>query len=241
MRLAVISDIHGNLEAFRQVLADIDLARADDILCLGDLIGYGPEPEEVVVLVRERNISCVLGNHELGLLDRSHLDWFNPPTRDCLLLTETLLSPGTIDYLRRLPPAMVRHGCRCVHGYPPNSTTTYLFQVSDREMLRTLGAMAEAVCFVGHTHGLEIIGLSGRELLRLPLGPGVTPLAGATRWIINVGSVGQPRDGNNRAKYVIWDKDEEIIEVRFVPYDIGQTVRTVKERGFPEWCGQRLW
>jgi predicted phosphodiesterase len=241
MRLAIISDIHGNLEAFRQVLADIDRAQVDDIVCLGDCIGYGPEPEEVVGLIRERGIPCVLGNHELGLLDRTYLDWFNPPTRDCLLLTETFLSKATMDYLGAFPPAMIRHGARCVHGCPPDSVTAYLFQVSDRELVRSLRATAEAVCFVGHTHDLAIIGLSGEGLLRLPLGPGVTPLVGATRWIINVGSVGQPRDGNNKAKYVIWDVEEETIEVRFVAYDIAHTVDKVKERGFPEWCGRRLW
>jgi len=241
MRVAVVSDIHGNLEAFRQVLADIDLADIDEVMCLGDCIGYGPEPEEVIALVRGRDIPCVLGNHELGLLDRAYLDWFNPPTRDCLLLTENLLSAGTIHYLGDLPTAIIRYGCRFVHGYPPDSIVTYLFQVSDRELLRSLKAAMEGVCFVGHTHDLEIIGLSGKQLLRLPLGPGLTPLVGATRWIINVGSVGQPRDGNNKAKYVIWDKEEETIDVRFVAYDIAQTVHRVRERGFPEWCGQRLW
>lgn len=241
MRLAVISDIHGNLEAFRQVLADIDRSHVDEIVCLGDCIGYGPEPEEVVGLVRERDIPCVLGNHELGLLDRTYLDWFNPPTRDCLLHTETFLSKATMDYLGTFPPAMVRQGSRCVHGYPPNSVTTYLFQVSDRGLLRSLRATAETVCFVGHTHDLGIIGLSGEGLFRLHPGPGVIPLVGATRWIINVGSVGQPRDGNNKSKYVIWDPEEETLEVRFVAYDIAHTASKVKERGFPEWCGRRLW
>jgi len=241
MRLAVISDIHGNLEAFRQVLADIDRSQVDDIVCLGDCIGYGPEPEEVVGLVRERDIPCVLGNHELGLLDRTYLDWFNPPTRDCLLLTATFLSKATMDYLGSFPPAMVRHGCRCVHGYPPDSVTAYLFHVSERELVRSLRGATEPVCFVGHTHDLAIIGLGGEGLLRLPLGPGVTPLGGAIRWIVNVGSVGQPRDGNNQAKYVIWDREEATIETRFVAYDITRTVSKVKERGFPEWCGRRLW
>jgi predicted phosphodiesterase len=241
MRLAVISDIHGNLEAFRQVLADIDRSQIDNIVCLGDCIGYGPEPEEVVGLVRELDIPCVLGNHELGLLDRTYLDWFNPPTRDCLLHTETFLSKATMDYLGSFPPALVRHGSRCVHGYPPDSVTTYLFQVAARELARSLKATAEAVCFVGHTHDLAIIGLGSEGLLRLPLGPGVTPLVGAPRWIINVGSVGQPRDGNNKAKYVIWDPEEATVEVRFVAYEIAHTVAKMKERGFPEWCGRRLW
>jgi diadenosine tetraphosphatase ApaH/serine/threonine PP2A family protein phosphatase len=136
---------------------------------------------------------------------------------------------------------MVRHGCRCVHGYPPDSVTAYLFQVSDRELVRSLRGATEAVCFVGHTHDLAIIGLGSEGLLRLPLGPGLTPLVGAPRWIINVGSVGQPRDGNNKAKYVIWDPGQKTIEVRFVAYNIAVTAGKVTERGFPEWCGRRLW
>lgn len=102
MRLAVVSDIHGNLEAFKQVLLDIDRSEVDGVVCLGDCIGYGPEPDQVVSLVRRKNIPSVMGNHELGLVNKSYLGWFNQPTQRSLLLTQELLSSDTLPMILRL-------------------------------------------------------------------------------------------------------------------------------------------
>ena len=111
MRIAVLSDVHGNLEALREVLADIDRSRTDAVLCLGDNIGYGPEPEAVVESIRERGIPCVMGNHELGLVDETYLDWFNTSARLSLLLTRELISSDTLEYMRRLQPSLSFQAC----------------------------------------------------------------------------------------------------------------------------------
>ncbi|UCG80249.1 MAG: metallophosphoesterase, partial [Desulfobacterales bacterium] len=105
MRLAIISDIHGNLEAFKEVLADIDQSKVDEIASLGDNIGYGPEPEEVVQLIRKHNIPSVMGNHELAVSDTRYLDWMNPSARQSLVMTRHLLSPDTLDYIDTLKPS----------------------------------------------------------------------------------------------------------------------------------------
>lgn len=241
MRLAVISDIHGNLEAFRQVLLDIQQSVVDAVVCLGDCIGYGPEPERVVDLIRGENIPCVMGNHELGLVNRSYLTWFNAPTRQSLLLTQELVSRETLEFIKGLKPAIPYQGCLCVHGCPPDSITTYMFNVLEKELVRIFKTVQEQICFVGHTHTLELIGFDGNEIHRTAALQGVHSLKADRQYIVNVGSVGQPRDGNNRAKYVIWDSSRQTIEVRYVPYDISITARKILDLGFPRWNAQRLW
>lgn len=241
MRLAIISDIHGNLEAFTQVLNDIDASGIDEILCLGDNIGYGPDPERVVEIIRERQIPCVMGNHELGIVDPLYLDWFNPVARKSLLITGHLISPETVEYIRRLNAFMVMDGCLCVHGTPPASITNYLFELTRSQLLQLSRTMQEDVCFVGHTHDLELIQMNEQDTSAMALYEGVFSLPENRKVIVNVGSVGQPRDGNNNAKYVIWDTAARQIEVKFISYDIGTTVDKILRLGFPSVNAKRLW
>ena len=240
MTLAIISDVHGNHEALCRVLDDIDDRGIDDIFCLGDCIGYGPDPEEVIEAVRARNIPALLGNHELAARDRASLSWFNPRARLSLEITVAMLSLASLNYIQKLPSSVTRDDVRFVHGFPPDSVHTYLFQKSDFELTATFNQMAERICFVGHTHDLEIIEFTGRRIKRWPLVPGSSLLNPEYRYIINVGSVGQPRDGSNKAKYVLWDKDDNRIEVRAIPYDIDTVVSKIKARGLPEEHAERL-
>lgn len=241
MKLAVFSDIHGNREAFRSVLADAETLKLHEMACLGDCIGYGPEPEEVIEEIRRRSIPTIVGNHEMAVIDRGHLDWFNIRARESLIKTLTMLSAASMAFIKNLPYSRVMFGARFVHGYPPDSAQTYLFQKASPQLKKTFEAMAEPICFVGHTHNLEIIRYDGRQVERRPLQQGMTQLDPDCRYMINVGSVGQPRDGSNPAKYVIWNPDRALIEVRFIPYDIAATVAKIKAAGLPESHADRLW
>jgi len=241
MRVAIISDIHSNLEAFRQVLTDIDQSAVDKVVSLGDNVGYGPEPEGVVNLIRDQDIPCVLGNHELAIVEPKYEDLMNPNARESLHLTQKLISPHTINYMKGLKASLVFHGSLCVHGCPPDSVITYLFQVSNVKLKEIFLSMKEEICFVGHTHNLEIIQFDGKDMTRSPLPKGVLPLEARQRYIINVGSVGQPRDGDNRAKYVIWDSASYQVDVRFIAYDIAKTASRILELGFPAFNARRLW
>jgi len=241
MRVAVMSDIHGNLEAFKAVLADIDNGQVEDIVCLGDNVGYGPEPEAVIQLIRQRDIPCVLGNHELVLTQPRLSHRMNPSAQEAAVITRKLLSPAAIRYSQDLQPAMTFRGALCVHGCPPDSVTTYLFAVSTTHLRRLFRAMDEKICFAGHTHDLEIISFDGENVSRNRLDRGLVDLHKEIQYIINVGSVGQPRDGNNKAKYLIWDTDLATIDVRFIPYDIAKTADKILELGFPEYNATRLW
>ncbi len=164
MRIAIVSDIHSNLTAFQEVLADIDRSRVDRIVSLGDNIGYGPEPEEVLELIRARTIHSIMGNHELGIADPSCLSWFNNSARRSLEINRGLLSSVSIEYIRTLAPAYALDQCLFVHGFPPDSVTTYLFEVSDMHLRKVLSTMAQELCFVGHTHDLQLLTFDGRRI-----------------------------------------------------------------------------
>ncbi len=242
MKLAVISDIHGNLEALNAVLTQIDADRhIGPVVCLGDCVGYGPDPEQVVHVLRSRDIPAVIGNHEMALRDPEQLSWFNPLARLSLEKTLTMLSSESRAYLAQLPYSRIVAGGRLVHGYPPESTRTYLFQKTLYEIKKTFQEeLSERICFVGHTHDLEIVSFDGAAVTRRALGQGPVTLNRDRRYIINVGSVGQPRDGNNKAKYVVWDPDADIVDVRFVPYDTARTVAKIRQAGLPEQHAARL-
>jgi len=240
MRIAVISDIHGNLEAFLEVLADIDQSGVDEIICLGDMIGYGPNPEEVVQKVRALQIPTIMGNHELTVSNKRALKWFNPVAKTSLEKTKEFLSKASIQYIHELPSSIVSHGCRFVHGFPPDSVRTYVFQISEEALFDTFIEMNEKICFIGHTHMLKLIRFDGDSVIEKPLKKGVTKIDADKRYILNIGSVGQPRDGNNNAKYVIWDTDKNRLELKYIPYDAESVAERIIAKGLPEVHARRL-
>jgi len=242
MRLAVLSDIHGNLDAFREVLRDMDRFRVDQVICLGDTIGYGPQPEETIRLIRERAIPAVMGNHEMAVVKPQLQGWFNPDAQESIQKTQTLLSAETLLYIRGLPSSRIIEQFRFVHGSPPNSPFIYLFQLSESRLMEIFRKSAEWIIFVGHTHNLKLVSFDGQSVVQKPLRQGITPLSAQSRHIVNAGSVGQPRDeGSNAAKYVIVDTLALSLEVRFVPYDIAAVYRKIIDAGLPKSHAERLW
>lgn len=241
MKLAIISDIHGNMEALGEVLIDIDKHHADAMICLGDMVGYGPEPEEVIQTIIERDIPTIMGNHELSIIDTTYLDWFNPLARQSIQKTIPMLSEVSMNYIAQLDVVATQNGARFVHGFPPDSVITYLFQIEEPAFCATFETLEEDLCFIGHTHKLEIVSYSSGAVIRAPLKEGIVKLHRDKKYIVNVGSVGQPRDGNNNAKYMIWDTTENSIEIRFVPYHIAKVTNKIIEAGLPEAHAERLW
>jgi predicted phosphodiesterase len=240
MRFAVISDIHANREAFEAVLADIRRWQPDAVYCLGDVIGYGPEPGIVIDLLLQNAISTVRGNHELAVLKPRFLKWFNPAARGSIEKTIGLLRPREIDIISRFPAMISAHGCRFVHGFPPRSSLLYQFQVADPKKCRIMARLPESICFVGHTHTLELISIDGDRLDHHKLTADDYQLNRKQKHIINIGSVGQPRDGNLQAKYVLFSPRDGHLKVRFVHYDAQITVDRMRRDGWPEQHAQRL-
>jgi predicted phosphodiesterase len=241
MRIAVISDIHGNMEALRQVFVDIEKSSVDAIVCLGDMVGYGPDPEAVVQWIMSRNIPTIMGNHELAVIDPAYLEWFNPAARKSILTIIPWLSDESLEFISGLASSLTMHDGRFVHGFPPHSIITYLFQIDDKGLVDAFQQMEERLCFVGHTHKMLMVSYDGQDLIKAPLKQGVVNLYPDRQYIINNGSVGQPRDGNNRAKYLIWDVEEHSLDIRFVPYHIARVTNKIVEAGLPEAHANRLW
>lgn len=240
MRIAVLSDIHGNLEAFEAVLKDMDRTAPDAVISLGDNIGYGPDPEAVVRRMRENEIPSVLGNHEMVVANPSFINWFNEQIQASMQITLDALSEESVTYIRDLEEYISRWNCRFVHGFPPRSPSLYLFQMTENQVLQTFEFMEERICFVGHTHELRQVEYDGEAFCNSPLSRETVSLHPDRKYIINVGSVGQPRDGDNRAKYVIWDEEENTLEVRYVTYDIETVVKKILDAGLPEVNALRL-
>ena len=240
MRLAILSDIHGNLEAFQAVCTDILQRRLDGAVCLGDMIGYGPDPEDVIRGVRNLQCRTVLGNHEAALLSAKARYWMNFQARENSIETEGLLSQESLAYCRNLPSFLDIGTAWFVHGYPPDSVFTYLYKKTDRMIEDFFAASGASLYFVGHTHELRMVSQQRGRITRSPLTEGRLRLAKDRKYIINAGSVGQPRDGDNQAKYLIWDDETWNLEVLFIPYDIEKTTKKINERGFPAIYAERL-
>ena len=241
MRIAVISDIHGNLEALFRCLDDIERSGVDRIVNLGDAIGYGPQPEEILTILEKRGILSILGNHELAVLDENYRTDFTPQALRSLEQTLNRLTYVAMNYLERLPVYRKLEEALMVHGYPPDSPTVYLNHMSFSEIRETFTANSFGIAFVGHTHRLILIRYDGKDLTFDPLRQKIIKLKPDYRYIVNVGAVGQPRDGDPRAKYVIWDNRRNTLEIRRVVYDIEKTAKLIQQRGFVFRDAQRLY
>jgi predicted phosphodiesterase len=239
MRIAVFSDVHGNMDAFQKVLEELDRLHPDTVFSLGDNIGYGAEPEQVIQTLRRRGIPSVLGNHELAAKDPEFLGWFNPAARQSLVKTFAMLSDDSMAYIQSLPRSISAHGCRFVHGFPPESPTRYLFQVENRRKREILGELPERIFFVGHTHLLEISACDD-GVTRVDIRLGANTLHPDVKYLVNIGAVGQPRDGDLRAKYVIWDPVSGVLDIRCVSYDAPAAAAKIRAAGLPESHARRL-
>lgn len=234
MRIAVISDIHSNMDGLAAVLEDIAAMAVDRTVSLGDNIGYGPEPEAVIQTLASRNIPSVMGNHEQALMDPEVYRGFNTRARKALKINKALLS---MDSMRRIAgfPAFLRRGnCRFVHGVPPDVVSAYVSKQSLTRLGHILDAVSDHVTFVGHTHALALYESGPDGVTCKKIGEKPVSLAKTGKYIINSGSVGQPRDSHNKATYVIWDSGESAVEPRAVPYDTDRTARLIRRAGIPE-------
>ncbi len=234
MKLAVISDIHSNIEALESVAYDIDRVGVDHIIALGDSIGYGADPEKVIEFLSIRQIKSVLGNHEFALLDKNYLRGFNPNARAALVKNRQLLSQKSINRIKLFDIFYVRYGCRFVHGLPPDSVTRYVTLTPAAKLKKILTSLSERICFAGHTHLLEITQLKKGKITRQKITKKTISLDKESKYIINAGSVGQPRDGDSRAKYLIWDSYSNTIEPRFVIYNKILAAEKIQKAGISE-------
>jgi len=239
MRILVMSDIHSNYTAFESVL--IDAGTVDAVWCLGDLIGYGPDPNACVEHLRELpNLTCLLGNHDVALLGSIPFETFNGDARRSLEWHEKVLMAGNLDFLRSLPEqAQVRRQVTLVHGSPRDPVWEYILNTMAARL--NFAAFDTRWCFVGHTHvqGSFVLDET-RNRVNIETAHVGEAVKLTQRAILNPGSVGQPRDRDPRAAYAIYDPDAGTWEARRVEYDIKQVQQRIQEAGLPIRHAQRL-
>ncbi len=240
MRCAVISDIHANLAALDAVLADLG-EQAEAIWCLGDVVGYGPDPNECVARLVERGVVSIAGNHDWACLGKLDLDDFNPDARQACLWTAEHLSDESRAFLEGLPVSRVLADITLVHGSPRAPIWEYL--MSAETALENLAFFETRICLVGHTHvplAFHIPDEEARICRRRWLQDGDTFSLRSGRWIVNPGGIGQPRDGDPRAAYLLLDTETLEAQIRRVPYAVETTQRRMLEAGLPGNLIQRL-
>lgn len=232
MKRAVISDIHSNLEGLEAVLADIDSQQITEIYCLGDVIGYGPNPRECIDLIMQRTVVCILGNHDQGALFDP--EGFNSGAERAIFWTREQLERGDgdaeqnakrWDFLGQRPRLHRDEGRLFVHGSPRNPLNEYVFpeDVHHPKKMERLFALIDRCCFQGHTHVPGVFTADGR--FSRPDELGYQYRMSDVKAMINVGSVGQPRDGDSRSCYIVLDDD--LVTYRRVEYPIDRTVEKI--------------
>lgn len=239
MRVLVISDLHANLTALEAVLADA--GAVDATWCLGDVVGYGPDPNEVIERIRDiPNLSCILGNHDVAVLGQMDYAVFNTEARKSLLWQKKSISPANLFMLENLPQdIMVRENVTLAHGSPRDPVWEYILNTLVARL--NFDAFATPFCFVGHSHIQCMFYLDldkDRVSLEVPRPGEVKQLT--PRAIINPGSVGQPRDRDPRSSYAIYDSTACTWQPRRVAYDIEAVQKRIRAAGLPEKHAARL-
>jgi diadenosine tetraphosphatase ApaH/serine/threonine PP2A family protein phosphatase len=239
MRAAVISDIHGNLPALEAVLPQIDAEQPDVVWCLGDLVGYGPWPNEVTAIVRERADLCLVGNHDLVALDVAGVDVeeFNPDAAAAALWTRRELSAETRAFLESLSSRAAADDVELYHASPRDPVWEYV--LTTEAALAALEATSAPVVLVGHSHVALAISFDGDEL-EGGLAPAGTEIELGTRWLLNPGAVGQPRDGDPKAAWLMLDLERRRARFERVEYDVARIQDEIRARGLPPALADRL-
>jgi len=241
MRYGILSDIHGNLPALEAVLAALRSEGVDQYLCLGDIVGYGPFPNECCEVIRELNCIVVRGNHDEAATTPGKEVWFTWAARTCILWTREVLTEENKSFLSSLEPVKKLDDIVLCHGSVPDPdfyTTTPL------EAMLTFRVLDRPICLFGHTHyaGWFEYDPASRELpaqYSAPNGARLTLREGLL-YMLNPGGAGQPRDGNSCAAYAILDTDEKYFEIKRTPYNIAETQQAIIEAGLPEAMAARL-
>ena len=240
MRAAIISDIHSNRAALEAVLEDVRPRGVDEVWCLGDVVGYGPDPGECLAIIRERAAVCLAGNHDLGAIGKISLADFNPYAAAANRWTGQVLTEAEKAYLGSLPSKQEWQGFTLAHGSPREPVWEYV--LSEPVAAASFTCFDTRVCIVGHSH-VPLVCPEGPEgspgqLYRFPEEAGVR--LGRERLIVNPGSAGQPRDGDPRASYAVYDGEQDAFSLHRVPYDIEATQERMRRAGLPQYLIDRL-
>jgi diadenosine tetraphosphatase ApaH/serine/threonine PP2A family protein phosphatase len=242
MRLGIFSDVHANLEALQAVLSAYQQTQIDRYICLGDTVGYGANPNECCQIVRDLADLVVLGNHDAACSGRLSTEWFNAAARVAVESHRRMLDTAHLSWLAQLPYRIELDDILLCHGSPYRQEEfPYILDAADVEAIVQHGAAYQAMIFVGHTHRGTAFIFRQQPALRIWEESRTTlQISPANRYVLNVGSVGQPRDGDWRAAYGIFDTEARTFEWRRVAYDVDTASEKIVRLGFPPTLSERL-
>jgi putative phosphoesterase len=229
MRIAIISDIHSNLEALTKALEIIDQQSVDEIICLGDIVGYGANPNECVELIHQRCSMVIKGNHDEAVFNTRITKYFTDDARAAIMWTCTQLTEENTHYLRTLPLSNHKEDILFVHASPCNPEE-WNYILDNVKAVRSFRCFSESLCFIGHTHTPAIFSTNGYAYR----------ITNEGRFLINVGSIGQPRDRNTCLSFGLLDTDKWTYENIRSLYDVETTVRKILDTDLPTPLGHRL-
>ena len=241
MRYAILADIHSNLEAFKAVLEDLDdKGGYDQIWCLGDIVGYGPDPCACIELLRKHDHICVAGNHDWATIDKADISEFNLAAAQACLWTSTQLSADDADYLAGLPEVVSQNDFTIVHGSPRRPIWEYVLSTGVAKL--NFDHFNTEYCFVGHSHVSHIYTYDANadECRSVELSDGASFELAGQRLILNPGAVGQPRDGNPKAGYMIYDSGAGTVSLHRIDYDFSKTQAKMTRCDLPDLLIERL-
>ena len=232
MRIAIISDIHANLEALTKALKVIDEENPDEIVCLGDVVGYGPDPNECINLVRDRSEVILMGNHDFAVTHTEATENFNPVAKEAVFWTREQISEDNLKFLSSRPYTHKLDDIYFVHSTPLEPEEWhYVFTWNDA--LIQFDHFDEKVCFIGHSHVPQIYYNDTSTAMSFSLNK-------ETKYLINVGSIGQPRDGNPHLSFGIFDSNRWHYQPFRSEYDMELTAKKIRDRGLPPFLADRL-
>jgi len=242
MRYAILSDIHGNLEAFRRVIEYLNMESIDRYLFLGDIVGYGANPNECIEIIKNNyKYYSVIGNHDAVMVNRHFFSYYNPYAKKCLEWTWEVLSHENKQFLETLPLTTVVDDIQLVHSSPSTPDSWY-YMTEIEDIRENLNFIGNSICFFGHTHRPAFYTYdSTTDVLTLHHPFDTIDVApDQFQYIINVGSVGQPRDGNPKTSFGIYDTNYQQIKLIRLEYDNRTASKKISDAGLPDIIAQRL-
>jgi predicted phosphodiesterase len=237
-RIAILSDVHGNLHAFQAVLDDIATQEVDAVWFLGDLVGYGAHPDECVALAIEKCDLCLAGNHDMGVAERIDISGFSPSAAAAARWTRANAGAETLQFLAGLEPMRSGEAIGLYHGSPRDPVWEYILSAAQAE--ECMEDMLERVSAIGHTHIALRFTLDNDELIGEQAPAGTVHDLSTGSWLVNPGSVGQPRDGDPRAAWMLIDTGPWTASWRRVEYPIEEAARAITDAGLPRNLADRL-
>ncbi len=238
MRYGIFSDIHANLEACRKAFDYYKAQNIDKFICLGDTVGYGANPQECLELIGKLKPKTIAGNHDWAAVDKFNSGYFNWHAKQAIFWTKKNINKNSWRYLHSLALTHKENNFQCVHG-SLDKPREFNYTITSHQALINFSLLNKQICFIGHSHLAEVFCQNNGQIRHLSKEK--INIEKNKKYIINVGSVGQPRDGDPRLSLCVYDAKRKLLKFKRIPYNIEKAANKIRKKGLPEFLAQRLY